>query len=49
MACFAFIIILSLFSLFPKWEYHLNQWASSSTINELLGSEVPSEEQPVIS
>ena len=49
MACFAFVVvILSLFCLFPGQEYHLNQWASSSTINELLSSKILREDSPII-
>ena len=46
MACFAFVVVLSLFCLFPRWEYHPGQWASSSTINESLSSEVERGESP---
>ena len=48
MACFTFVVFLSLFCLFPEWEYHPSQWASSSTINESLSCEVTGEELPDI-
>ena len=46
MACFAFVIVLSLFCLFPRQEYHPGQQASSSTINESLSSDVERGELP---
>ena len=48
MACSIFIAILSLICLFYQWEYHLNQQASSSTINEMLNSEDQEDESPYI-
>ena len=45
MACFAFVIFLSLIHLFPEQTYHLNQQPSSSTINKLLSSERTEMEQ----
>ena len=48
MACFTFIVILSLLCLLPGWEYHPDQWTSSSTINELLSSEAEGERSPNI-
>ena len=46
MACFAFVVVLSLFCLFQRQEYHPGQQASSSTINESLSSEVDREGSP---
>ena len=45
MACSIFIAILGLICLFNQQEYHLNQCASSSTINETLNSEDQEEDK----
>ena len=47
MACFTFVIFLSLICLFPEWTYHQNQQPSLSTINELLSSKRTEVEQPI--
>ena len=48
MACFILVVILSLLCLFSEREYHPNQHASSSTINEMISSEHTEEELPSI-
>ena len=48
MACSILVTILSLLCLFSEREYHPNQHASSSTVNELLRSEHTEEELPSI-
>ena len=48
MACFIFVVFLSLLCLFHDHEYHPNQWASLSMINESLTSEVTQGESPEI-
>ena len=46
MAYSILVAILSLFCLLLAREYHLNQCASSSTINEMLNSKDPEDELP---
>ena len=46
MACSIFIVILSLICLFYQLEYHPNQRASLSTINETLDSEDQEDKSP---
>ena len=48
MAYFVLVTFLSLFCLLTEREYHLNQQASSSTINKTLNSENPEDESPSI-
>ena len=49
MACFAFVMFLSLICLFLEWIHHPNQWSSSSTINKLLSSKTMEVEQTLTS
>ena len=48
MACSALVTILSLLCLLQEGEYCPNQRASSSTVNEMLSSELPEEEESSI-
>ena len=48
MACSVLVAILSLLCLLLEGEYHPDQQASSSTINEMLSSECSEEELPSI-
>ena len=48
MACFVLVIILSLLCLIPGREYHPNQQASLSTVNETLNSGDSEDELPSI-